>query len=592
VTKSRRHPRSTDKIADVLSRFEASFPPPGDEKRHFHGVYYRNTVAVKEDLEAGQFLDPACVEPWDVIFANLYLDVLDAWNRGELPSCPWQVAFQAANDPVTSPLVHVLIGLNAHLNYDLPQALLAVVTDEEFTDRALIGRRYRDFKHIDDIVVRRVKEEDLELQKVEEPGDRTFFDRLMTPLNRLASKRFLKEARYKVWRNAIELSKARRLGPEAYAARLRELEEVCRAKVADLTRPGKVLVRLGVEGYGVLLGPPTATGLGNPAGWPEEVLGAFDHFRTAEYATVTRVGTPVCHPLTPYVSEDGRSLAVSCGLTSPAKAERARRDRKVCLLYSNPTGSGLADPPVVLVYGTAAVRDRDLQRNTDRYIRWSLGKIPGPWRGIPMSWMRMLDWYWSRIWIEVTPERILWWPGGRLDEEPRTWEAPSGIARPGSDPPPTGRSPAAWRDGGPAWSVRALRVARDFPPPVVTVMDAHAWPVPFRATSCAVDGEGFVLRVPAGRPVHPSGPACVTFQRHDPDFRNYENAIFVGEVSVDGDDVRFAVELTLPDISLSGSWASRSRRFLSNARLLRGRVAVEAARRGQPPPAIRIPRYW
>jgi hypothetical protein len=206
--------------------------------------------------------------------------------------------------------------------------------------------------------------------------------------------------------------------------------------------------------------------------------------------------------------------------------------------------------------------------------------------------MRRLDWYGSRIWIEVTPERILWWPGGRLDEQPRRWEAPAGTMHPESDPPPTGRQPPAWRSADPGWRARAARVARDFPAPAVTVMDAEGWPVPFRAASCVIDGEGFALRMPAGRPVDPFGSGCVTFQRHDPDFRDYENAIFTGEVTAGGDAVAFTVERALPDVSLTGSWASRARRFVSNARLVGGRVEMEAARRGQRPPTIRIPRYW
>ncbi len=592
MTGRRRRHGASRTIDDVLRRFEATYPAPGDERRHFHGVYYRNTLAVKADLEGDGFLDPAWVEPWDVVFADLYLNALERWDAGEAPSGPWQVAFEAAKDPDISPLVHVLIGLNAHLNFDLPQALLAVVTDAEFADRDLIRRRYRDFKHIDDIVVRRVKEEDLELRKVEEPGDRTIIDRMMTPFNRLASKHFLKEARYKVWRNAIELSMARRLGPQAYAARLRELEDLCRAKVTDLTRPGKVLIRLGMEGYGVLLGTPTAEGLANPAGWPEEVIAAFDRFKTCEYATVARNGSPICHPLTPYIGEEGRTLDVSCGLTSPAKAERARRNPKVCLLYSNPTGSGLADAPVVLVYGRAAVRDREIQRNTDRYIRWSLAKIPQPWRGVPRSWMRRLDWYWSRIWVRVTPERILWWPGGRLEEQPKRWDAPAGTVYPESDPSPAGGRPPAWRRARQDWKSRAERVATGFPAPVLTVMDGDGWPVPFRAASCRFEGEGFVLRMPVGRPAAAGGPACLTFQRHEPDFDGYENAIFVGRAVSDGPDVVFRVERALPDISLTGSRAKRARDFVSNAWRVRGRVATESARRGQPPPKIRIPLYW
>ena len=98
-------------ISDVIARFEAAYRPlvaGNDEKRHFHGVYYRNTIAVQADVERGGFLDPGWVEPWDVVFANLYLDALDQWNRGEPPPGPWRMAFQAAEDPSIPPLRHVL----------------------------------------------------------------------------------------------------------------------------------------------------------------------------------------------------------------------------------------------------------------------------------------------------------------------------------------------------------------------------------------------------------------------------------------------------------------------------------------------------
>ena len=577
-------PRGT--IGDVVDRFRESYRPlvaARDEKRHFHAVYMRNTVAVKEDLERGGFLDRVWVEEWDVVFANLYLDALDRWNRGQMPSEPWRVAFEAARDASISPLHHVLVGLNAHLNYDLPQAFLAVVADDEFEDRELVRRRFRDFKHIDDIVVRRVKEEDLELRKVEDPGDRTFVDRLLTPFNRMASKRFLKEARRKVWHNALELSKARRLGPDAHAARLAQLEELSEAKVKDLLRPGKVLLRLAVTGYGVVLPPPSVAAFGNPAGWPEEVRPVVDRFLTAEYATVSRRGTPVTYPLTPYVGADGRTLDVSCGLTSPAKAERARRNAKVCLLYSDPTGSGLPDAPVVLVYGMASVRDADLQANTDRYVRLSLAKLPGPWRRIPR---------WMRIWIMVTPVRILWWPGGLLDQAPSEWTAPADFEAPASDPSPSGRQPPAWRDPLADWRPRAAKAGRAFGPPVLTVVDPSGFPVPLRASRCRFDGQAFHLELALGWPLGSGGPACLTFQWHEPDFRGYANAIFVGRAEVREREAIFHVERALPDISLTGSRWRQIRDFLSSERKLRGRVKAEAARRGQEPPKIRIPRDW
>ena len=56
-----------------------------------------------------------------------------------MPPGPWRQSFSAADLP---PLRHVLLGINAHINFDLPQALLALITDDEFDDPALIARRH------------------------------------------------------------------------------------------------------------------------------------------------------------------------------------------------------------------------------------------------------------------------------------------------------------------------------------------------------------------------------------------------------------------------------------------------------------------
>ena len=82
-------------------------------------------------------------------------------------------------------------------------------------------------------------------------------DRVMIPVNRAASRRFLREARAKVWHNTRALQAARLAGPEAYARRLGQLEVLSAARIADLLRPGQVLVRLAVAGFGVTL-PPTS----------------------------------------------------------------------------------------------------------------------------------------------------------------------------------------------------------------------------------------------------------------------------------------------------------------------------------------------
>jgi hypothetical protein len=78
-------------------------------------------------------------------------------------------------------------------------------------------------------------------------------DRLLKPFNRLGTQRFLREARAKVWANAIALNQARGQGPGVYAARLAELEELSAAKVTALQAPGQVLLKLAATGFGVRL---------------------------------------------------------------------------------------------------------------------------------------------------------------------------------------------------------------------------------------------------------------------------------------------------------------------------------------------------
>ena len=50
----------------------------GDPARVFLGTYLRTTRAVGAALRRGLFEDPGWVERWDVDFAELYLDALQA----------------------------------------------------------------------------------------------------------------------------------------------------------------------------------------------------------------------------------------------------------------------------------------------------------------------------------------------------------------------------------------------------------------------------------------------------------------------------------------------------------------------------------
>jgi hypothetical protein len=242
-------------IADVVRRLECVLATldPRDANRYFCATYLRTTRAVGGALAAGRFEDAAWVERWDVAFASLYLDAIESAQAGRPPTAPWQVAFAAAaQQPDLPPLRHVLLGINAHINFDLPQALLAVISDDEFVDIAVRESRRRDHRVIDSVLASRVSAEDAVLSATGQP---TLLDRLLTPVNRMATRRFLKEAREKVWANALALSHARGVSERRLAERVHELSELSAAKLEELVAPGQVLVKLAVAGFGVRLTP-------------------------------------------------------------------------------------------------------------------------------------------------------------------------------------------------------------------------------------------------------------------------------------------------------------------------------------------------
>ena len=240
-------------IPAVLARMDAllaAMPSDLTTQRTFLSTYRRTTIAVGKQVEEGRFEDPGWVNRWDVAFADLYVSALEAHLSGGHVSRPWRQAFAA---PADLPVLRLLLlGINAHINYDLPQALLAVIAPEDFAKPALLARRQRDHERIDAILARRVSAENAQVLAARASA----LDRVLRPLNQEASKRFLREARQKVWHNTAELHEARLAGPEVYATRLAELEVLSAAKVADLLAPGQVVLKLSVGGFGVTLPPP------------------------------------------------------------------------------------------------------------------------------------------------------------------------------------------------------------------------------------------------------------------------------------------------------------------------------------------------
>jgi Pyridoxamine 5'-phosphate oxidase len=91
---------------------------------------------------------------------------------------------------------------------------------------------------------------------------------------------------------------------------------------------------------------------------PPEVQAVFCEVRTCEFTTLAKDNTPITWPTVALYEPTQGRFVITTSIGLPHKAYNVRRTPKVALLYSDPTGSGLAAPPVVLVQGHATCPDQ------------------------------------------------------------------------------------------------------------------------------------------------------------------------------------------------------------------------------------------
>jgi hypothetical protein len=320
---------------------------------------------------------------------------------------------------------------------------------------------------------------------------------------------------------------------------------------------------------------------------PSALDGLFTRSITSEYSSLTKSGMPVTVPTTPYPGSGG-TLDVSTGLTYPTKAERARRNPRVCLLFADPLGDGMETAPVAVVQGHAAVRDSDLQANADRYTRESMIKLPDANKGQPKFVLKRMAWYYARIWVEITPLRIRWWPDRSMAAPAEEWRAPAGTVLPDSDPAPDGNPPSAWRKAPVDWRSLTEHWLANLPLTDLTTVDDEGFPLCVPVKAVGIDNDVVGLEVGAGAPELLAGPACLTLHGHAARFTGQENHTLMGTFEVGDGPPRFRVERALADWSLAGSRASTALAFLAAGRSLKPRLKAEATRRGQRVPKVRF----
>ncbi|HEY5882683.1 MAG TPA: pyridoxamine 5'-phosphate oxidase family protein [Nakamurella sp.] len=270
---------------------------------------------------------------------------------------------------------------------------------------------------------------------------------------------------------------------------------------------------------------PTATTTGDLS----HLRDVIDRYRTCELATISKSGVPIAWPTVFELSPAGNRIVLTTSITFPQKAFNIRRDPRVALLFSDPTGAGRTDLPQILVRGTA-VCPPEIHAGTDGlegYWR-RLARLQPASRGYGGTavgrWL--FDWYYLRLVITVTPHEVT-------------------IHR---RPPGNGSmvAPAPARSDHSAYA-RLSRQLPGFTSAVLGTVGPGEMPELRRVTLRADRATGTFLVDGPDVGAASSGPASLLLHRHDDLLWNQQQVVATGTLTRSADRCLFRPERVLPN---------------------------------------------
>ncbi len=212
-------------IADTAKDLRAAALAAGDASGYFPALYSRVTARIGASVEDGTFADGPGIDRFATGFASHYVAAAVDHVRG--PSC-WQACWNVAGDQGVLIVQHLLLGINAHVNYDLPRAVVEVA--DERGD--LLSIRH-DFDAVNDV---------LAATYVDVVKDLDRLSRWVNSAVRLGGGRAfnfsLKVARARAWQAASAMYPLSADGRRGYAD---ELDRAVSVLAFLITRPSPVL---------------------------------------------------------------------------------------------------------------------------------------------------------------------------------------------------------------------------------------------------------------------------------------------------------------------------------------------------------------
>jgi hypothetical protein len=138
---------SVDGAIARMQAIEQSLPA-ADGLACFNRMYLGITQDVNSRLAQGFFSDVQFMSRLDTMFANVYFDAVNALADPPTPlPTAWQPLIEARSRTDIYPIQFALAGMNAHINHDLPIALVRTCT--ELGTAPADGSHHEDYQKVD-----------------------------------------------------------------------------------------------------------------------------------------------------------------------------------------------------------------------------------------------------------------------------------------------------------------------------------------------------------------------------------------------------------------------------------------------------------
>lgn len=177
-----------------------------DRRAIFLSCYSMMTRNMLIALENGEFLDAVWVNDLLHRFADYYFIALDAYDKQPDDSpAVWRLAFETCPRRDVHVLQHLMLGVNAHINYDLVYVIVDMLQSEwsQLSDEDKV-RRYRDHCHVNEVIFRTINA--VQDQVVERYSPRMdIIDKGMFMLDEWLLGQLIEHWREEVWQHAIGL---------------------------------------------------------------------------------------------------------------------------------------------------------------------------------------------------------------------------------------------------------------------------------------------------------------------------------------------------------------------------------------------------